>query len=131
MRACRTFPLQLFSRLLMAAVLLVGMLAAPSAMAMAGWEHHGSAHAAGLDAGSDAIRASALHHEDCCPPQPAVEACFQACAAVACAVPILPVAQLTHSASTRESAWPDSTTLLLGSGPELETPPPRRSVPTM
>jgi hypothetical protein len=125
MRVRRVFPLQFLSRLLIAAVLLTGMASGPSALAMAGPAHHGTMHDVGSTGVADASGYPGSHHADCCPPQPMNEACVQACSAAMCAVPIMPVAQVTSLAPPREGAWPDLTMCLPGSGPEVETPPPR------
>jgi hypothetical protein len=109
----------------------VGMAAGSHGMIGAG--HHGSEQITGMHAGHDSTGTSpkTAHDHDCCPPQQMAGDCFPTCSAVTCAVPILPGAQLTHSGAVRESVWPRSKILLCGGGPELETPPPRRSIRTM
>jgi len=64
-------------------------------------------------------------------PQPAAEACTQFCSALTCGAPMLSGTQPTLDAPIREGVWPVTVNILQGSGPQIETPPPRRLVEAM
>ena len=80
-------------------------------------QQHAGADVAGLE--------SDRHAHACCASEEAVPTCPAACAAVACATPILPgthIALRLHALSTNQ---PTAMPSLRSREPELDTPPPK------
>lgn len=127
MRFRRTSTLQLIARLLMGALLLVG-LSTNSHLAMA---HSFSTQGAPVQATHHAVAAKVTAHDAngdihaCCEPTEAVQTCLVACAAVACATPVLPVLQTALASPGRTGVQPMATRFLRSQAPDIDTPPPK------
>jgi len=130
MRSRRIAPSQLLARLLMAALLLVGLMTNAHLSMAHSFPAHGTA-APAIDASSPthhAVAASVVPHEvpgdlhACCAP---VETCLVACAAVACATPVLPGVLSALISPDRAGIKPVATRLLRSQAPDIETPPPK------
>ena len=118
-------------RLVMAALLLVGLalssflstghispVHASTAQAESGAPlPHPVADVAGLETGG--------HAHACCASEEAVQICPAACAAVACATPILPSTHIALRLHALSANQPTAMPSLRSREPELDTPPPK------
>lgn len=133
MRSRRIAPTQILARLLMAALLLVGLMANAHLSMAHSSPAHGTAVQA-LEASSPTHHAVAAnvgphemsgHMHSCCESSEAVETCLVACAAVACATPVLPGVPSALISPDRAGVKPVATRLLRSQAPDIETPPPK------
>jgi hypothetical protein len=121
MRSRPMVPLDLLSRLLMAAILLVGMAIPPSTGMAANAVTANAVEGNGV---RPIVRMD-VHQHECCEPAATEPGCVASCSAVTCATPILPGPEAALFISRDAAVPPLAARVPRSRGPEPATPPPR------